>query len=248
MQDWVFRLEFKIIPLIILCLLFFILVPGCDNVALVDNSFCNDETNNADCNYDGGDCCVVDANTSACSECVCHLIQTCATGYHPLVGNGLCNDETNIAECYDGGDCCGYNINTEHCTDCTCFHQKTCLAGVTHAFVGDGVCNDETNIAECNYDGGDCCSNPNMVGDGVCNDESNHLGCSYDGGDCCLMNVNTDSCSDCNCLGFGVITSPGFPGEYDNNLDLSWLIQVQLGQSIEINFLSFDVESHSSCR
>ena len=33
------------------------LVPDCDNVALVGNGFCNDETNIADCNYDGGDCC-----------------------------------------------------------------------------------------------------------------------------------------------------------------------------------------------
>ena len=33
------------------------LVPDCDNVALVGNGFCNDETNNADCNYDGGECC-----------------------------------------------------------------------------------------------------------------------------------------------------------------------------------------------
>ena len=136
---------------------------------MVGNGFCNDETNSPDCNYDGGDCCVVNANTNSCSECVCHLIETCAAGYHPLVGNGFCNDDT--------------------------------------------------NIAECDYDGGDCC-----------------------------VNVNTDSCSDCNCLASGVITSPGFPGNYDNNLDLTWLIQVQMGQTIEINFLSFDLHSHSSCK
>ena len=134
------------------------LVPGCDDVALVGNGFCNDETNNADCNYDGGDCCVVNENTNSCSECFCHFLETCAAGYHPLVGNGFCNDDTNIVECgYDGGDCCGYSINSEYCTECTCFHQETCLAGVIHVFVGDGVCNDKTNIAECEYDGGDCC-------------------------------------------------------------------------------------------
>ena len=166
---------------------------------------------------------------------------------HPLVGNGFCNDGTNIAECsYDGGDCCGCNINSEHCTECTCFHQETCLAGLNHAFVSDGVCNEETNIAECDYDGGDCCPNPNMVGDAICHDETNLLGCNFDGGDCCV-NVNTDSCSDCNCLASGVIKSPGFPESYDNNLDLTWLIQVQMGQTIEINFLSFVVEAHSSC-
>ena len=167
---------------------------------------------------------------------------------HAFIGDGVCNDETNIAGCnYDGGDCCRYNINTERCTECMCFAQEMCQAGV-HPFVGDGVCNDETNIAECGYDGLDCCLNPNTVGDGICNDGTNHPECNYDGGDCCLMNVNTDSCSECNCLEGGVITSPGFPGNYDNNLDLTWLIQVEMGQTIGINFLSFDVEYHASCK
>jgi hypothetical protein len=140
---------------------------------LVGNGFCNDETNNPDCNYDGGDCCVANANTTACSECACLLVETCGAGYHPLVGNGFCNDDTNIAGCYDGGDCCGYNINSEHCTECTCFHQETCLAGVTHAFVGDGVCNDQTNTLECGYDGFDCCG----------------------------FNVDIDHCTECACHG-----------------------------------------------
>ena len=75
---------------------------------MVGNGFCNDETNNPDCNYDGGDCCTMNANTNSCYECACHLIETCAAGYHPLVGNELCDDDTNIVECdYDGGDCCG---------------------------------------------------------------------------------------------------------------------------------------------
>ena len=201
----------KLIQSIILCLLLCFLVPGCDNVLMVGNGLCNNETNNADCNYDGGDCCVVNANINSSSDCGCHFIETCAAGYHPFVGNGFCNDDTNVAECdYDGGDCCGYNINSEHCTECTCFHQETCLAGVTHTFVSDGICNDETNIADCYYDGGDCC-----------------------------VNVNTDSCSECNCLGGGVITSPGFPGTYDNNLDMTWLIQLQIGQLIDIHFLLF---------
>ena len=94
------------------------------------------------------------------------------------------------------------------------------------------------------------CPNPELVANGVCNDETNHLGCNYDGGDCCV-NVNTDSCSDCNCLGSGVITSPGyhnsFKPHYGNNLDLTWLIQVQMGQTIEISFLNFDVGYYWSC-
>ena len=89
-------------------------------------------------------------------------------------------------------------------------------------------------------------TNP-LVGNSLCNDETNNLSCNYDGGDCCV-NVNTDFCSECNCLGGGVITSPGFPGFYNNMLDLTWLIQFQFGQSIEINFIYFNVESHSSCK
>ena len=161
----------------------------------------------------------MNANTDFCSECACHLLETCASGYHPLAGNGLCNDITNIGECdYDGGDCCGYNINSEQCTECTCFFEETCLSGV-HPLVGDGICNDETNNLECDYDNGDCC-----------------------------VNLNADYCSDCECLGGGNITSPGFPGNYDYNLDLNWLIQVQIGQSIEIDFLYFDLEPGSTCR
>ena len=199
-------------------ILFSSLVPGCDNLALVGDGLCNDETNNADCNFDGGDCCVENANKNSCSTCACHVLETCAAGYHPLVGNGFCDNETTIAECeYDRGDCCS---NPE--------------------LASNGVCNDGMNIPECNYDGGDCCPHPNKVGDGICNDETNHLGCDYDDGDCCV-NVNTAYCSECNCLVGGVITSPGFPGSYGNNINLTWLIQVQIGQTIEINFLHFDM-------
>ena len=179
---------------------------------MVGNGFCNDDTNIADCNFDRGECCALMANTDHCSECECHLPETCSVGYHPLVGNGFCNDATNVAGCYDGGDCCEYDSNYDHCKDCLCFHQEMC-ADAVHPLVGDGFCNDETN----------------------------NLECTYDSGDCCLMNVNTDYCSECNCLESGVITSPGFPKNYDGSLDLTWLIQVQMGKKIEINFLSFDL-------
>ena len=44
---------------------------GCDaDVTLIGNDFCNDETNNAECNYDGGDCCV-NIRGHYCSECNC---------------------------------------------------------------------------------------------------------------------------------------------------------------------------------
>ena len=42
-------------------------------LGLIGNGFCNDETNNAECNYDGGDCCGACINTDHCSECLCHI-------------------------------------------------------------------------------------------------------------------------------------------------------------------------------
>ena len=38
---------------------------------LVGDGFCNDETNNAGCNFDGGDCCF-NVNSDVCSECICY--------------------------------------------------------------------------------------------------------------------------------------------------------------------------------
>ena len=37
---------------------------------MIGDGFCNDETNNADCNHDGGDCCV-NVNKDVCSDCDC---------------------------------------------------------------------------------------------------------------------------------------------------------------------------------
>ena len=39
---------------------------------LIGDGFCNDETNNADCNFDGGDCCGGCVNTDNCLNCVCY--------------------------------------------------------------------------------------------------------------------------------------------------------------------------------
>ena len=103
--------------------------------ALVGNGFCNDDTNNVECNYDGGDCCE-NVKTDYCSECNCYLQMSCATGNPPLsVGDGICNDESNIKDCmFDGLDCCGLDFHqdgyyddyfdfdpiTTLCTDCIC--------------------------------------------------------------------------------------------------------------------------------
>ena len=43
----------------------------CANIGLVGDRYCDDITNTLECNFDGGDCCGVDANTQYCSECQC---------------------------------------------------------------------------------------------------------------------------------------------------------------------------------
>ena len=93
----------------------------CPYLELIGDSYCNDESNNANCNYDGGDCCV-NINTDYCSDCTCFHFENCVVGFIPdVVGDGFCNDETNNVNCYyDLGDCCGYNVNNDLCSNCTC--------------------------------------------------------------------------------------------------------------------------------
>ena len=44
------------------------------------------------------------------------------------------------------------------------------------------------------------CTNPGWVGDGYCDDVTNNMACNYDSGDCCLDPVNTQYCSECQCI------------------------------------------------
>ena len=129
-----------------------------------------------------------------------------------LVGDGFCNDETNTIHCgFDGGDCCYSFVVEKYCRDCQCLTGNT---------------GEETNP---------------LIGNGVCNDETNNIECNYDGGDCCMSDVNSDICFDCFCYFNGIITSPKYPKNYEKYLDLTWLIQLPLGQFIKIDFTSFDI-------
>merc|ERR1719433_1706189 len=64
------------------------------------------------------------------------------------------------------------------------------------------------------------CSTPTfqlLVGDGRCDDFVNveHEGCEWDGGDCCGPDVNTDHCSECECLdpAWGLCELPHLKGD-----------------------------------
>ena len=76
---------------------------------MIGDGYCNDESNNPECGYDGGDCCGSCINTDYCTYCICIGNTFSNRVANALVGDGHCNDEMNTAECnFDGGDCCGH--------------------------------------------------------------------------------------------------------------------------------------------
>ena len=41
----------------------------------------------------------------------------------------------------------------------------------------------------------------------------------------------------------GIIESPNYPRNYSNDANCKWLIEVDEGSSIKLNFVSFDIEN-----
>jgi len=151
----------------------------------VGDNYCDDECNNEEDNFDGGDCCLDDVNEEYCSACDC--LETTETTQAPDGSNceiphwfmdNYCDDENNNAKCgFDGGDCCGDDVNTSYCKECECLEFP---AETTQA---PGIC-----------------GSPQWFGDNYCDDDNNNAGCGFDGGDCCGDNVSTAYCSECICL------------------------------------------------
>ena len=46
--------------------------PVCGKPSWSEDEYCDDENNNADCNYDGGACCGLHVNKRFCIDCKCH--------------------------------------------------------------------------------------------------------------------------------------------------------------------------------
>ena len=63
-------------------------------------------------------------------------------------------------------------------------------------------CNPNSGLCQCiigDTNHGECPS-PGWIGDGYCDDVTNNQYCNYDGGDCCGATINTQYCSECQCL------------------------------------------------
>ena len=98
---------------------------GCPTPEIVGDGFCEDHVNNAECNFDGGDCCGSNVDFSFCQYCICYSTD-CDASLQELIDDGYCNDETNNEECnFDGGDCCGSCANTDKCSNCICHASST---------------------------------------------------------------------------------------------------------------------------
>merc|ERR1712032_1408488 len=168
---------------------------SCGAPDYVGDKFCDDNNNNAGCNWDKGDCCGPKNNYKYCKKCKCRdctyvskgdacvkaIKKSC--GSPKWKGDGNCDDENNNAGCtWDGGDCCGAK-NFGYCKVCKCLD-------CTYVAKGD----------KCVKDFKKACGAPKFKGDGFCDDNNNYGGCSWDGGDCCGPKANIKYCKLCECL------------------------------------------------
>ncbi|CBJ33705.1 conserved unknown protein [Ectocarpus siliculosus] len=172
--------------------------------ALYGDGYCTPPNNNAECGYDGGDCC----------ECTCQNPQggdhhwicskngsgfACVDPDAPCyaedgvtveasqecdfwdLGDGWCDQVNNNELCgYDGGDCC----------ECTCeVPTDDDWDNDLYVACGEGfACIDPSapcvNDDDITVDVDESCDAVGM-GDGYCDMDNNNAACAYDGGDCC---------------------------------------------------------------
>ena len=185
----------------------------------IQDGYCHTENNNAECDFDGGDCCnctLSDNGSSIYNEtlisslnCVnqsdpCYnqkavaLQASCTNGTISHIQNGDCDMENNNEGClYDGGDCC----------ECTQNDNGSSIYNETRETrVSSLACVDPSNP----------CYNLNAVAvranctdstilsiqNGYCDIDNNNEGCLYDGGDCCLCTCRDWSYYECGEYGY----------------------------------------------
>ncbi len=102
----------------------------------VGNGKCDPMFMNAECDYDGGDCCPYDVINN------------------PPFGDGQCDAKFNTEKCgYDNGDCNDFRLSYPDCP----FDDLSQSVRANDVVIGDGLCNGELySIEECGYEFGDC--------------------------------------------------------------------------------------------
>lgn len=179
------------------------------NIDMIGSGTCEEENNNADCQYDGGDCCRCTCFTQPpANTCAPENFDNCqdpdaptdcdypgCTGDLRSIGDGICHPGNNNEGCgWDGGDCClctctHYLLDfcsTLNCLDPSATPDNECYPGCQGdiQLIGNGNCDDiANNNAACGYDGGDCCE---------CTCEDSWYGCGYNSYNCQDPNPSCD--------------------------------------------------------
>ena len=198
----------------------------------VGDGFCDfdEEYNNEECDWDGGDCCEAtceDSDAYTCGEdsgffcldpeenTVTDIAATngdfdfsnCAAPIPNWIGDGFCDgqDYNNAACNWDNGDCC-----QETCVDSDFF-----ICGINSVFdcldpaysIGSTPAPTIVVPEGCNV------TVPEWLGDGYCDFEGgfNTLQCNWDGGDCCQASCE-DGAFPCGSNGFDCL-DPALEGE-----------------------------------
>ena len=140
---------------------------GCTRSDWQADNYCDDINNNAECNYDGGDCCGPNVDTTYCDDCQCldpnftttTTTSTTTTSTTSSVcarpdwqADNYCDDINNNAECnYDGGDCCGANVDTTYCQECQCLDPNFTTTAAPSTTT-DPSCEDVSTVSQyCAY-------------------------------------------------------------------------------------------------
>ena len=142
---------------------------------LVGDGYCDDEANNAECDFDLDDCCDQESDRNSCTNCTCWVDNDQLVKFNDqlchdfsfALGDGICDMDYNNKEYFfDIGDCClkpepelgllcVQNQELVTCPDNLCIESNHYC--IEHE-LGDGICQDYNNGPYCNYDLGDCCS------------------------------------------------------------------------------------------
>ena len=166
--------------------------------SLIQDGDCDEANNNAECDFDGGDCCecmLSDDGSSIYNEtlisslsCVdpsdpCYNLNavavqaSCANGTISWIQNGVCDTHNNNEGClYDGGDCCDCTLVDDDDDGYKSYSFSLCVDPSADCYDPTAV----TLMSNCT-DG-----HIKDIGDGRCDPENNNESCWYDGGDCCL--------------------------------------------------------------
>ena len=167
---------------------------GCGYPGYKGDNYCDDENNNANCDYDGGDCCGDNVDTSYCTQCQC--IDPAFT----TTSTTTVTTSTSSAASYYEAE----GLESKEST-----HHKVAIEPMLcpgYNSIGNGICDQANDNLVCYFDGGDCslggnttncislecfdhlkfdpCPKFEKIGNHQCDKENFNIICSFDAGDC----------------------------------------------------------------